>query len=261
MADPFASVQDRFDRAQEHFDEIRRMLRIYYAGDVHVIRGESDINAAMTMNPLYVEAPPERVNTLIGEMLHDLRSCLDHLAYKFVGFTPGNPTKDTYFPICKVRPMANKYGVQPPPPLVGGSTLEVMAFLDKHQPYQLDADFFLHGLWELHRLAIIDRHRHIVPKGVSIAPIRWTFTGIPPLGKYQWTARTKTSDEFGAELDLVLDKPHPDAEGHATLRILVNEPGPDGLDNPNPVPLMDLLVNLNDQTRTIVNEARALFFA
>lgn len=251
-------MQDRFDRAQEHFNEIRSRLRAYYAADTHTIIGELHFNDLSYS--MYVAAPEERLNTVIGEMLHNLRSSLDHLALIFVGLTPGDPTKDTTFPICKVRPTANKHGIQPPPPLAGGSTPEVMAFLDTHQPYQLETDFFFHGLWELHRLAIIDRHRHIVPSGVTLAPITWSYSGAPPTGSQHWTAQTHDADEYGAKLDLVLDVPDMNVEGHATLQILVNEPGPDGLDNPDPVLLMTLLNDVNDKVREIVIEAKTLFF-
>jgi hypothetical protein len=76
-----------------------------------------------------------------------------------------------------------------------------------------------------------------------------------------WDAHTVRSDEYGAELELRLKDPDPNIEGTATLQVVVNEPGPLGIGNPNPVPIVELLINANDTTREIITEARALFFS
>jgi hypothetical protein len=262
--EPLDGMDDRLKRAEEHFETIKSALRSYYASDAHIIRGHVDIKLGKVthFDPMFVTRPEERFHTIIGELLHNLRSSLDHLAWALVEWHRGQTTPNTSFPICKTRPESNAQGVQPPPPLAGCTSPDVFAFLDRHQPYQLGTEFFQHGLWVLHRLAILDRHRHVVTHGATMMPMHVTLSnGLPREWEYDFTAKRISSDEFGAELDFGPDEPDPHVDCGGTLRIVVQEPGEDGLDNPDPVPLIDLLTNAHDETASAINEARELFFS
>jgi hypothetical protein len=261
MAETLSSVRDRLDRATQHLDGVKTLLRQYYAEEPWVLYGETDFYANFAYERVfYVEAPEERLNTVIGEMPHDLRSGLDHLADIFVRTSGGDPGQATYFPACKTPPRPNRHGVRSAL-LSRCRSDDMLRFLDGVQPYALGALYFMDGLWLLHRLAIIDRHRHIIPRRVALTKLNWSQSGIPPTkDESEWDAHTIRSDEYGAELELRLKTPSPDVEGNATLQLVVQEPGPEGIDNPDPVPLLDLLINVNDKTRAIVDEARASFF-
>lgn len=260
MAHPLASVQDRFDRAQEHFDAIKSLLRAYYAQDPYIIEGETDFDVGATERVFYVEPPEERVNTLIGEMLHDLRSSLDHLARVFIETTGGTAGKGNAFPARQFAPAPNAKGIRKSL-LRACRRDDMIQFVDDVQPYQLGNDFYLDGLWILHRLAIIDRHRHVVPRHVGMAKLNWNRRiRASVANQVKWEAHTIRSDEHGAELELRLKQPDPNIEGTATLLIVVEEPGEMGIDNPDPVALLDLLNDANNKTREIIDGARTRFF-
>jgi hypothetical protein len=263
MTDPLSSVQDRFDRAQEHFETTKTRLRDYYAENPYVIYGNTDFYAnAATERVLYAEAPNERFNTIIGEMLHNLRSALDHLARVFVKTNGGDARKRFTFPALDPvhLPTADANGIRPGLLRECGSN-DVLRFLDGLQPYQFGDDFFLDGLWILHRLAIIDRHIQIVPDMIGLTKYQWSHGAAPPRGKPEWKAHTIRSDENGAELELRLDKPNPYIEGTATLQIVAHQPGEEGINNPNAVPLIDLLNDANNKAREIIDRARSEFFS
>jgi hypothetical protein len=97
-----------------------------------------------------------------GEILFNLRSALDHLAWQLVRLDGGTPGDKTQFPV-RESPFNKKgdfIGVDLVPPL---KRLDIRDALEKCQPY----DTTLapqHGidqnpLWRLHRLNIIDKHR------------------------------------------------------------------------------------------------------
>jgi hypothetical protein len=255
------AVDDRFRRAHQQFESIKKTLRRYYASDAHDIRGKIEIKGEWTFHPMYVAAPPERFHTRLGEMLHNLRSSLDHLAWVLVETSAGSPGKDTKWPVCDTRPTADAYGIHPPPHVAGCDHPDVLAFIDEHQPYAYGADFFEHGLWVLHRLAILDRHRHIVSRGASVMPITIHYSGIPRDWEFEFTARRKSVTEFGAVLDLGPDIPDPSVDAEGTLRIVIHDPGPDGLDNPKPVGLTELLMNAYDETSVTIEDAAERFFS
>jgi hypothetical protein len=45
--------------------------------------------------------PPPRISVVVGEIVHDLRSALDHLAWQLT--LPAKRTNHTGFPICSVQ--------------------------------------------------------------------------------------------------------------------------------------------------------------
>lgn len=50
------------------------------------------------------ESPPIMLSVLVGEVVHQLRSALDHLAYALVQAAGNCPTRFTAFPVLAARP-------------------------------------------------------------------------------------------------------------------------------------------------------------
>src|SRR5207244_11015007 len=112
---------------------------------------------------VYRHTPPDRLLMLIGDVLHNLRSALDHLAWSLAGL---NANKRTEFPIFLDRrefSAVDSHGIPK-----RGSGLEKMhdmpapaqTAIESLQPYQR-----VHGLpeeseplWLLHQLSIEDKH-------------------------------------------------------------------------------------------------------
>lgn len=258
VSDVLSSVQDRFDRAQEHLKTVKGLLRAYYAQDPYVIYGETNVYTKDSRRVLYAERPEERLNTVIGEMLHDLRSALEHLARIFVKTNGGNTSKHFTFPARKPEwlPPANANGVRPEL-LPECHSDDVLRFLDDIQPYQWGSLFYADGLWILNQLSVIDRHFEIVPKHVGLTHVNWSVLGTQP-AEAEWNAYTIASNEEGAELELRLKDPNPNIQGTATLQIVVDHPK---LERPAAGALIFLLNDANNKTREIIDGARARFFS
>jgi hypothetical protein len=99
---------------------------------------------------------------LVGEILYNLRSALDHLAWQAVLFDERQPCKDTHFPVRESR--FNRKGQPVPtqltPPV---SNPDLLRALEDVQPYMRPdgkaQDFRLGHLFWLNKLCNIDKHR------------------------------------------------------------------------------------------------------
>lgn len=85
---------------------------------------------------------------LVGEVVHQLRSALDHLAYALVLAAGNTPTRSTAFPVRTARP-ATRLRVD------GGVTAAALTAIEDFQPY-LRRDPEAHPLQVLNTLWNID---------------------------------------------------------------------------------------------------------
>lgn len=93
---------------------------------------------------------------IIGEILFNLRSALDHLAWQLVLFDGKKPFDKTQFPI---RESSNNQTVQLRPAI---ANTEVLQALEELQPYagtQGAHGYRRDPLWRLNKLCNIDKHR------------------------------------------------------------------------------------------------------
>jgi hypothetical protein len=240
-------IWDRLECAQERFQEIQGMLRDYYRSCVGELRGQFDLDPeAITFVSDRVELPPPRLATVTGELLHDLRSGLEHLAWVLVEVNGGQPTDHTSFPILKTRPAANRQGIHPPPTVIGGVSPTAAALIDRAQPYQCGPRYMEHPLWVLHKLWNIDKHRHITLRGLRMDGFRIP-EGAPP---FTFTMRLESVGVDGAELLLVPDDPAVDVDTRTTVEVFVHE-ADDGV----ATALHGTLEHLIEATTTVVTEA------
>ena len=98
-------------------------------------------------------APPVMLSLLVGEVVHQLRSALDHLAYGLVRAAGNTPTRSTAFPVLTARP-------ESPLKVHGGVTVQALSAIEQLEPYQR-RDAEAHPLHVLNTLWNIDKHRHL----------------------------------------------------------------------------------------------------
>lgn len=184
LPDPLRGVYLKLDHADKHLrtlnDEIARYLsdRPY----IPVIQDQSRLEEACSWWPASlpgedtsesftrvlaseVRPIPDVVPLIVGDILHNLRSSLDHLAWQLVdrhaqlgrrGGRP-RPNKKTQFPIQTERPSQCEHG-NLPPLLQPMTTKGIEAALDALQPYnrQVPGD---DSLAIINRYNIRDKHQ------------------------------------------------------------------------------------------------------
>lgn len=167
-------VSSEFEKGPEHkLNRAKEHLRNLYA----------EINSAIEKKPYYsssyfnsdgslyigeikvaFEPPIERWALIVGDVVHNLRSALDHIACRLVVANGGQITKQTAFPIGET---AHRYKSARLRVEVGMSG-RALRYIDLMKPYGGGYDLF----WRLHRLDIEDKHRLLMP--VLITPFGGT---------------------------------------------------------------------------------------
>jgi hypothetical protein len=252
VTDRLFAIRDRLDRADEQLEVVKELARGYFNSDRCRYSGEYNPKANETTIVRNIEMPDVRLATLVGEVVHDLRSSLDHLAYELVVENGGVPNENTFWPILKIAPTPNKKGVRPPPHVSGGVSATASALIERWQPYWVGFYPEHHPLWILHRMSIIDKHRHIPIHGIAASV---NFGGGAPFPPFKWNSTLVKASEYEAELRLRPEDPTVDVEGQVILHVVVHEPP--GAE----ASLMTTLLLARDQIRDIVNDAADTCFS
>jgi hypothetical protein len=166
------SAELKLARASKHLRAIKRCIAIYSARKPHKVtrkaKGKRKLNIP--------KSPPQEISILAGEMIYQMRSALDHLAFEIVKLNPNISTIDAgwrehcQFPLrtripkgCTLPVTKDKFSGDLP-----GVTDEIFAVIESMQPYYgKDAQPFYkmnavnNCLRFLCHLSNIDKHRHL----------------------------------------------------------------------------------------------------
>jgi hypothetical protein len=125
-----------------------------------VVKDSNQANRVMLM----VDKMPFDVILMAGDIIHHLRSALDHLAFNLVQVGGGIPDTQTCFPIAETR---EKYETTKARK-VRGMRDEAKTAIDDLCPYGGGNE----ALWRIHYLDIVDKHRELI-----VIADRYLFTG------------------------------------------------------------------------------------
>lgn len=102
--------------------------------------------------------PPE-LELIFSDYIHNLRAVLDQIAYSL---TP-NAGERTYFPVVReAKDWRSQHMGQIP-----DFPSEWLGKVEDAQPFQYGSNYKAHPLYMLHHLDIQEKHRHLVPLGLS----------------------------------------------------------------------------------------------
>ena len=102
------------------------------------------------------ENAPERFSVLAGEIIHHLRTCLDHVVWALATKYSGLPSGRIQFPICDKRAgfdEALKKGI------LRGIRAEAIKIIESVQPFTSNGSPRETILYVLHHLDIQDKHK------------------------------------------------------------------------------------------------------
>ena len=149
-------------RAQEHLDELARRIDAATTGAVSKMSasaryGQGTFEA--TFRPKIT--PPLEWSILIGEVLYNLRSSLDHLAFQFPGRPAEIPEHRVSFPIFDKREAFEDH-MRRNLPHLPGAAVERMDALQPYGGWQgPQRAGQVHRLWLLNELCNVDKHRNL----------------------------------------------------------------------------------------------------
>lgn len=265
-------INAKLDRAQEHLDGLQDSADPWIAKKetwgfpTQIDKGKRRYIISIRL----VEPCPPPIAIVADEIVHHMRSALDHLACHLVE-TSGGQIERTSWPIepSKRRWRANVERRQCPfqfwrkkggGPLAGASP-EARAFVERHQPYRRGGKAGDDPLVGLHDLWNTEKHRILNPIRLYAAePLTFhdLFEAVPEMDpvEFKWLARP--DDELKLNTDVLLalirfppDRPLPTLkmDGKLPAQVVMG----DGKGRENRIQeTLDLI-------RGIVSEAKALF--
>lgn len=146
-------IRAKVARALELLLDLDERLHEYLDADPFELQRQVQGDGETQVFVLKVTAPPPvDLSLLVGEVTHQLRSAVDHIAYGLVVAAGNTPTRRTGFPVCTVRPPSLK--------VAGGVSDAALAAVDSVQPYQRHEPA-AHPLHILNTLWNVDKHRNL----------------------------------------------------------------------------------------------------
>jgi hypothetical protein len=162
--DVFDQLMVKPNRAKKHIIELSQAIDAFMASNPYVVR--SDDNAETGERTYYVyfvkKIPPD-FPALIGDVIHNLGSALDHLAYHLVSIGPPGieRTRQVYFPFFE---SAAKYKAKKMGKIQGMGQPAIDA-IDGIEPYPRGNGW---ALWDMHTMHNRDKHRLLIPAWGSL---------------------------------------------------------------------------------------------
>ena len=152
-----AEIQKKVGRAKQHHTELVAKIVAFRNTNPFIIDTKRD---PVTRRLIYylssVREIPVELSLIAGDIFHNLRSALDHLAYQLLLVGAGNGNFHVAFPIGDDQADFNKKR-----PRAKGLRQDALDAIDNLQPYRGGND----KLWQLHELSKIDKHRLLVTVG------------------------------------------------------------------------------------------------
>lgn len=172
-AERLATIQVKIDRAKLRFAEVSQLNASFFSARPFRVEHKRDVDSKRLIYFLSTApAAPIPLMVTAGEVLHSLRSALDHLAYHLVQVGTGNPGPHprAQFPMFDsfAKYMDDRRAKKS---RLSGMRQAALAEFDALRPYAGGRDI----LWRLDKLNNIDKHRVLLTAGaayrsVNIAP-------------------------------------------------------------------------------------------
>lgn len=158
----------KLDRAHEHIEDLKSEINEWVAANSPV-DFRHDVAPDGSIHVVYPVFDPQpdfyRWGVIAGDVLHNLRSGLDHLAWTLVKINGGKAGYWTGFPVLKDE---ESWRAHAPGKLAGVSD-EVFAAIEEMQPYKPQKGQPERArLRIIHDLNIADKHKRLIP--VVLAP-------------------------------------------------------------------------------------------
>jgi len=168
-----ARIKLKTKRARDHLHDLERSIQEFRASAPYGFRIEDDSKTGDKIHRLDIrKATPDSFALSIGDVVHNLRAALDHLAWQLVienSNTPTSGANGTQFPIYLPSPKP-----KPNQGKIAGISPTAQTLIDAIKPYKGGNDDF----WMLHQLDITDKHKILLVTAFALSEMMPTWKGI-----------------------------------------------------------------------------------
>ena len=174
-----AGVHFKFQRAQQHAAELERRVQGFLQSAPFEVYEEEERATGDLLTRVRVHGqPPPELSTVIGDVVHNARTALDHLVWQLVLANGSQPGEKTAFPIARSKDSFPSYAKK----CLKGVSKQASAAIEELRPYQGGDQRF----WRLHQLDIEDKHHLLIPVGAAHRNVMISMTmnaweDIPPV--------------------------------------------------------------------------------
>jgi hypothetical protein len=157
-------LNTKVERAKHHLTELKTEIKLFFDTKPYVVSSKRD---SQTQNLIYyvasIQETPLKIANITGDVLQNLRSALDHLAYNLATSSGTAGNSHIYFPISDDVIKYEKSKVEK----TQGMSQETINLIDSIMPYK-DGNKVL---WQLHRLNNVDKHRLLITVGSAFRSV------------------------------------------------------------------------------------------
>jgi hypothetical protein len=170
VSDRLYGIRQKIRRAEEHIRALQQREVEFSQANPPSIRLEYDDRLqGMKLLVQKICTPPNIISILIGEVLYQLRSSLDHLIWQLIEANGNTPTDRSEFPIFKDSKKFKAGGAK-----IRGVSRTAASIIEVLQPFHSGKGVD-DPLWILHNLNNIDKHRVLL---VTVGGFGLTYPGI-----------------------------------------------------------------------------------
>lgn len=226
MNHPLDGVREKMKRANEHLDRLEADTRTYLTSKPYRFSGEREGSYYVIKLRVLRETPLALAVTL-GDVLYQLRSALDHLAFS-LALLERKPPKGTEFPIFIDKPEFLRTTRGGGMWKARGIRADRRAIVQQLQPYKAGRDKLTHPLWVLHELTNADKHRTLNFGGGIAEELGFEFEYDDlTLGEPELIPGPFVDGAIVARVFAVQTGPHPrmQVKPHATFNVTYDEGG------------------------------------
>jgi len=232
MAHPLDGCRAKLDRAEESVRSLDGELEAFLSRGAPVFEVVGQHSKDGLAYEFIASGDPElplRFAVLAGEIVHHMRSSLDHLIYALIAANGQTPSRNSQFPICTT---AQKFGNACSSGLIRGVAPSAAKLIEAVQPYTSPTpdDTILHVV---NQYDIVDKHKLLVVVTAAVALGESITIGVDPKIAASPSRKGKTPAITG------LGDPAPrklKKEGVEVFTIRLAEPAPEFLAKATIVP-------------------------
>ena len=164
MTADFSGIKEKLKRADENILNLESEVSGFFQECKYpVLPKIQDKEHAEAVEYFKKLTIPLRFSVLSGEIVHHLRSCLDHIIWEFSNdaVRTSKDAKFLEFPILKEGPTAENKFTSYDRKIQGVTNVAALKLIDKFQPYHR-SDPVINPLYLINNVDIIDKHRELV---------------------------------------------------------------------------------------------------
>ncbi len=162
--DALAGPQAKVERAKRHVQELQVAVKAFLDTGPYEVR--ADIKGPNRVTRVAVV--PIHIAGIAGDILHNLRSAFDHIAYRAVSVGLGQPPAKPWEIEYPIADSASEY-----PALrdrkVKGARKDALDAIDATRPYRGGQDV----IWRINKLNNIDKHRFLLTVGSAFKAVNF----------------------------------------------------------------------------------------